>query len=315
MPFKKLSGVFSRRRKNDPKPLDALTPTFRNRVMMLCHDSFPADLTFGADYFWKEIHHTLRYHVGRGQLAPKEAYPSSMMEDNVHYLTSCTDVEFLDFVELIFHTQEYSSRFSRYPNDHLVDAINEAFRFDDLPYSLTEFSRETKKVTVNIYGSESEVDTTEVLAYPRVIRREDEVPHNEAIEPALALLRGKGFASANKEFLGALADYRKGDFGGCLTKCGSAFESTMKVICEKKTIPYDASKDTAAPLIKKLIAEGPNLDNFFEQTLTIVATLRNRLSDSHGAGAGKREVPRHLAKYTINATAAAILLLVEEFRP
>jgi hypothetical protein len=49
-----------------------------------------------------------------------------------------------------------------------------------------------------------------------------------------------------------------------------------------------------------------------EQPLSIVATLRNRLSKSHGAGIQQRDIPPHIAKYAINATAAAILLLVEQ---
>jgi hypothetical protein len=44
----------------------------------------------------------------------------------------------------------------------------------------------------------------------------------------------------------------------------------------------------------------------------IVATLRNRLSKAHGAGVQIRNVPRHLAAYALNSTAAAILLLVAE---
>ena len=51
---------------------------------------------------------------------------------------------------------------------------------------------------------------------------------------------------------------------------------------------------------------------YFESTLMIVATLRNRLSTSHGAGVGRRQVPRHLAKYALNVTASAILLIAEE---
>jgi hypothetical protein len=43
-----------------------------------------------------------------------------------------------------------------------------------------------------------------------------------------------------------------------------------------------------------------------------IATLRNKLGSAHSAGTQQRSVSQHLAKYAINATAAAILLLVEE---
>jgi hypothetical protein len=54
------------------------------------------------------------------------------------------------------------------------------------------------------------------------------------------------------------------------------------------------------------------MESYFDQPLLLIATMRNRLSSSHGAGAQPRVVPAHRARYVINATAAAILLLVEE---
>ena len=52
------------------------------------------------------------------------------------------------------------------------------------------------------------------------------------------------------EFRKALDDYRKGDTEDCVAKCGSAFESVLKVLCQKNGIPFDANKDTAGPLLK-----------------------------------------------------------------
>jgi hypothetical protein len=53
------------------------------------------------------------------------------------------------------------------------------------------------------------------------------------------------------------------------------------------------------------------MESFFQQPLILIATLRNRLSASHGAGAQNRSIPSFVAKYAVNATAAAILLLGE----
>ena len=124
------------------------------------------------------------------------------------------------------------------------------------------------------------------------------------------MLADPAYQSANLEFRDALEEYRKGDYGDCLTKCGSAFESIMKVICDRKGWPYN-SNDTAGPLIKVILAN-TNLDSYFESSLLIVATLRNRLSTSHGAGTGTRQPSRHLARYAINATASNILLIADE---
>jgi len=133
--------------------------------------------------------------------------------------------------------------------------------------------------------------------------------HKQVVQPALAVLSRKEFTNANKEFMEAWDDFKKSDFDDCLTKCCSCFESVMKIICTKKGWAFDP-KDTAAPLIKTIITN-TGLDSFFEQPLLLIATMRNRLSSSHGAGTMPKNPPEHIARYALNATASAILLLVE----
>ena len=71
-------------------------------------------------------------------------------------------------------------------------------------------------------------------------------------------------------------------------------------------------KDTADVLLKTVLSHKATLETFLKEPLIIVATLRNRLSKSHGAGTAPKKVPPNRAEYAINATAAAILLLVSE---
>lgn len=276
-----------------PKPL---TETFRNRIFMRCRDLFGNDRTF-----WIEIHSNLAYLHGRLRLSNTDS--QSELEDVLQFLENCADAQFLDFLEYIFRTQAY---FHASDRANLVDDINEFFRQDDLPYALTDFVY-TKGITAQ-FGREYETST--LTAYPQVIRKDSEVLDRGAIQPTLQLLREADFASANKEFLEALEDFRKADYGDCLTKCGSAFESVLKVICARKRWPHNAT-DTASPLLKTVISKS-GLESFFEQPLILVATLRNKLSKSHGAGQEFRNVTEAKAEYAINATAAAILLLVKE---
>lgn len=290
MSFSELFKVFSKRTAA-PSSVRALTESFRTRVFMRCRDLFE-----GSD-FWHEIHSKLTYLHGRTRLSNVKT--DSVMLDAITFLGGCEDAHFLDFVEYIFPTQAYFHASSR---GSLVEDINEFLRQDDLPYAVTDF--------VWTEGHDGQYVTTTLTAYPQVIRKDSEVVHNSAIEPALRLLRGSEFGSANNEFLEALDDFRKGDYGDCLTKCGSAFESALKVICVRKKWPYNTT-DTASPLIKTVIANA-GLESFFEQPLVLVATIRNRLSKAHGAGVTSRDVTEAKAEYAINATAAAILLLVKE---
>lgn len=86
----------------------------------------------------------------------------------------------------------------------------------------------------------------------------------------------------------------------------------MKVLCDKNSISFN-EKDTASALLKALLGSG-RLDQFWEQPLILITTLRNRLSSSHGAGVQAKVIPEHVATYAVNATASVILFLYSEFK-
>jgi AbiJ N-terminal domain 4 len=143
----------------------------------------------------------------------------------------------------------------------------------------------------------------------QLIRIDNQFAHKSAVQPALQLLADPRFKTANEEFLEGFDDYRKGDYDDCLTKCNTAFESVLKIICSIKGWKYN-DKQTAGPLLKTHL-DNNGLEPFFEQPLIIIATLRNQLSKSHGAGMIPKIVPEHYARYALNATASAIMLLID----
>lgn len=299
--FTEIFKVFSRRARpttdQSPKPL---TKEFRNRVVMLLrdypHGSFEAFLT--------ELHSPVAYLIGAPKLDRAQS-TSTNAEDLLNFLFSCKDEHFLDVIELIFRSN--ISGIS-WPDNPLIPVINQFFQLDNLPYHLTGYTCVDFEES---QSGESRRTGRRLTEYPRIVSKENDFLHNEAIAPALNLLSANAFNLANAEFLKALEDHRKSDFNDCLTKCGSAFESTMKIICEKHSIPFKQT-DTASTLLKAII-EKSRLDSFWEQPLMLIATLRNRLSSSHGAGSQAKVVPQHVATYAVNATASAIVLLVSEF--
>lgn len=298
MKFRDIFQVFSRRPDAADAPSMPLTDRFRNRVLMHCRDSLgPSGY---LDAFWEQIHSRLTYLHGSPQLTDQRH--ASTVDDVLAFLMSCPDKHFLDFVEFIFRVDAF---FHAHGRESFVEDVNEFFRVDDLPYAVTDFV--WTKGIVTEFGRQYE--STSLSEYPRVICRESDFLHVSAIEPALSILAGAKYSAANAEFLEALEDYRQGDFGDCLTKCGSAFESVMKVMCHERNWPH-RQEDTAATLLRTVIGR-TELDPFMEQPLIVIATLRNRLSKSHGAGTKERQVSRELAQYAINATAAAVLLLAQ----
>ena len=298
--FDKIFNVFSRR--EEPiadSEKTSLTSGFRNRVLMLLRDELQGSFVECLS----QLHNKLTYLHGRFQLNESISHGKDY-DDALEFIRTCKDEHFLDVIELIFNSG--ISGIS-WPDNRMIPAINDFFRIDDLPFHLTPYV--TEEYETSFYGSPT--TGTRIVEYPRVIQKDNEVLHQSAIKPALHVLRGKAFNSANSEFLNALEDQRKGDFRDCLTKCGSAFESTMKVLCKNNSIGYKET-DTASVLLKALL-QNSQLDNYWEQPLILIATLRNRLSSSHGAGTQSKNVPEHIAAYVVNATASAIVFLNGEF--
>lgn len=85
----------------------------------------------------------------------------------------------------------------------------------------------------------------------------------------------------------------------------------MKIICTARGWSYDPHKSTARPLLE-IILSNTTLESYLQDPLLIVATIRNRLSTSHGAGAIPRVPTHHIARFAMNSTASAVLLLAEE---
>ncbi|HEX9665608.1 MAG TPA: hypothetical protein VGA95_03525 [Thermodesulfobacteriota bacterium] len=305
----RIFDVFSRRPRPTEEPLVEVSRTFRNRVLMWCAEVFGnkrvTEFGIGGDYtieFWNQIHRILRYRHGEAQLSHTSF--SSPAEDAFQFVTACPTEQFLDLVEDVFSVDCLSH--VHLPREEMVRELNAFLVIDGLPYFLTDYV--TERVKSRLYGREHEA--IQVVSYPRVVCRGNELIHTQVIVPTLEFLQRGHFRLANDEFLDALQDYRKGDYGDCLTKCGSAFESVLKILCDRKGWLYKQT-DNVSTLVK-IFLDNTQLESYFEQLLMIVPTLRNRLSKSHGAGTVSKKVPQHIAQFAINSTASAILLMVYE---
>ena len=315
MNFDKILGVFSKRHKGSRMLTKPLSHEFKNRVLLLCRDTFPRHrASMGVarpSDFWSDIYNRLEYIHARSDLSGK--YPHSVDMATIDFLSQCEDEHFFDFVELIFQLEILWKSGPKVNALKLVEDVNRFFEEDGLPYFLTKFVLTAPPSVVTDRIIYAHYVNFPIEAYPQIICKESEVLHQQAIEPALLLLTEPHFASANEEFLEALKDYRKGDDRDCVAKCGSSFESVMKIICDRKQWPYEQT-DTASKLLNTILPQ-TTLDSFYEQPIMLIATIRNRLSTAHGAGTQQKTIPKHIASYVINATASAILLLVDETDP
>lgn len=229
----------------------------------------------------------------------------STIEDAMQFTMECENDHYLDFVEYIFRAETFFR--VALPEAQVIAELNQLLQFSDAPFFVTGFVKEEVDEPDPRGGTAHIIYTRE---YPRAVLRTAEVLHVQATLPLLELLKRPEYRAANAEYLAALEDFRRGAYGDTLTKCGSAFESAMKIICTRRGWRFN-DNDTAVPLIKTILANG-SLPSFFEQVLIIVATLRNKLSTAHGAGNLPRAPPRHVAEFALNATATCILLLAKE---
>ncbi len=250
--------------------------------------------------FFAQIHQALRLLYGRANLAGQRHRNEA--EDVMAFTNECTTEQLFDFIEASFKLDAASRIFGN--ENEFVAALNDIIRRDGAPFQvLPGVTREQPE--------QHYVSITRV-AFPRVVRLDEEFAHTQAIVPALSVLADPVYAGADDEFRRALQDYRAGDCADCLGKCGSAFESVLKVLCMENGIPVQPGRDMAGHLIPPVLAKSTLDAGTFQEPLTLVARMRNRLSSSHGGGSTVRTVDRHVAQYALTATAAAIVLLVQD---
>ena len=140
--------------------------------------------------------------------------------------------------------------------------------------------------------------------------------HSEAVAPVLALIRYPEYVGVEAEFLGAHYHFMQGHFAECLNECLKAFESTMKVICNRRGWSV-AANATASTLIKACF-DNELVPSFWQGQFSAlqsmlgssIPTARNRMS-GHGQGIEERDIPEYLAAYMLHMTASTILFLVE----
>lgn len=154
---------------------------------------------------------------------------------------------------------------------------------------------------------------------PGLVKKANEHLHEEAVTPALRLLREEGFKGANEEYRTAHEHYRHGRQKECLNECLKAFESTMKTICKRRKWPYKET-DTAKSLIDTCLKKGLLPASLQSHLTTIAAalesaipTLRNKMS-GHGDGDEPKKVPQFYAEYLLHETAVTIVFMVEALK-
>ena len=150
----------------------------------------------------------------------------------------------------------------------------------------------------------------------QIVKVDSQYIHSEVVKPALMFLSDPIYEGANEEFLNAHEHYRNDRYKECLNDCLKAFESCLKIICQKRGWSY-GEKDTANRLIE-IVFDHDLIDSHMKSHFTAlgstlksgVPTVRNRLS-GHGQGPKEIVVPEYIASYILHLTASNVLLLAK----
>ncbi len=148
-----------------------------------------------------------------------------------------------------------------------------------------------------------------------LVRIDNELLYSTITKELMTFLSNPNYHNINEEYMQAHKHFRSGDYKDCVVNCAKAFESTLKVICDKKGYAFKPT-DTAAPLLSILYNQN-FIPTYLQTNLTGlrsilgdgVTVIRNKTS-AHGAGTAVIDVNEGLAAFALNSAGSTIKFLL-----
>lgn len=299
--------LLSKRIKNADGELEVFTynsfpQAFRNQVFYILEDVLEPYSTYDEnlwDIFEKNFCREKGLKgMGYGKL--HKGYGKSSIEE---YFKDCDDIDFLDAIDYFFHIIDRKLRTLRpeYKYDYDADTV--------VSDAIMELNYRFKQHNLGYEFINSQIITIDSTLL-----------HETAVKPTLRLLFEEGFEGAEDEIRKAYEKRRKGDNKNAILEAGKAFESTMKIICDKQGYTYDKAKDTAQKLISILEKNG-FYPSYMNAHLTSIRTtletglpvVRNKVS-GHGQGNQIITISDEYTDYALHLAATNILFLVRLYR-
>lgn len=157
-----------------------------------------------------------------------------------------------------------------------------------------------------------------------LISKDNEVIHSEIVRPSLQFLSQLEYAGANIEITDAYESFKENRFNDSIICAGKAFESTMRIIIQKKGWSLYSSRSnltlknaTASILIETIKREG-KLEMYssmslegLQKNLQALASIRN--FHAHGNGNEVSVVEKSYCEFALNTAATNIMFLIKVF--
>ncbi|KAA9325049.1 STM4504/CBY_0614 family protein [Adhaeribacter soli] len=263
---------------------------------------YSTDFSGSSNKFFSNIYHQILDYHGLKSL-PSAGYLEDTSDRIEQYLDSLEEITLvLDVIEICcreiywaanwhFETNFYSTVPAKAQEG--IDKINSRFSQNGLGY---EFINE------------------------EIIKIDSQILHAEIVKPVLHFIHNADFKAVDEEYRLAFEHFRHGNFPDCLTNCGKAFESTLKIILTKKGWEFDPVRDTAKKLIT-ICFEKELIPKYLQQHYTSlisalesgVPTIRNK-DGGHGAGAEQKVIPEYFTSYMLHLTGTSIKLFTDAYQ-
>lgn len=257
-----------------------------------------------------ELRQKFTKEIGKETLSGEE----NPEDDIKNYILKASTEEVLDFIEFLmafkvdliekFGLTDTSRLQLEAEIKRLFEEINKCFIINKIGYEL---------VPVFL---ENDLPFIVIPLYSKYL-------HVETIKKPIQLLIGrKDFKTALYEFEEALEKNKDGDYVGAIVSANKSFESTLKILLDKKGISY-STKDTAAKLVD-ILFQNINPSEFeksFHDALKKVShvlksgltTLRNKAGVAHGMGEKLRNIDKEYSEFALHLAGTYIVFLVEVF--
>ncbi|MXZ90850.1 MAG: hypothetical protein F4W95_06150 [Chloroflexi bacterium] len=282
---------------------DVLPDPFRIQVAHIWQDTIGNDdgwrsaRVLTADRIWENMHRTLAREMGEFRLWDSKM--SNRRGCELFLLRRADVDDVLSLIELSFREVDGEMREKQTRAQYSTDWQSA----DDAIAELNHRFRE--------HGIGYQFQGGQIIAV------NSQYLHSEVVEPAISLLHDANFGGALEEFMAAHKHYREGNYRDTIINAGNAFESTMKIICDRRNWVYN-TKPSASKLVRVLFDNDllpSELESHFSGLRSAlesgVPTLRNQPGRAHGQGSLSVEVHDYLAEYCLHLTAANIVFLVE----
>lgn len=293
--------LYSRRIKNregEPEvyEYDSFCQSFRNQMFYVLSDVFDFCAEKGFHDAWEVLHDSFARELGVKTLGSN--YASGKLNVEV-FAQKSSDKDFLDLLDYAFNMVS------------LIRGVN-------VPYALCEEKQERiNRAFQELNYRFKQHNLGYEFVDDKLIRKDNELLHQETIKPALKLLIETGFEGAEQEFLDAFEHRRKGENKDAILDALKSFESTMKAICDGMGYSYGPAKSTAKELIAILENNGffpAYMNNHMTSLRTSLEsglpTMRNK-NAGHGQGSSVVNVSDEFTEYALNLAATNIVLLTK----